>query len=115
MLVHPQGRRERRAEEPECHPQGHHPRSDPKGRQRRAQDAGLKVFTPFLLGIPGETYEEGIETIGFACELDPDVANFHALTPFPGTELHDNIEQYGALSPDLTDFTYQGAAFIRNR
>ena len=79
---------------------------------REAQDAGLKVFTPFLLGIPGETYEEGLETIEFACELNPDVANFHALTPFPGTELHDNIEQYGALSPDLTDFTYQGAAFI---
>ncbi len=79
---------------------------------REAQDVGLKVFTPFLFGIPGETYEEGLKTIEFACELDPDVANFHCLTPFPGTELYDNIKQYGTMSANLTDFTYQGAAFI---
>ncbi len=79
---------------------------------RAAKDVGLKVFTPFLFGIPGETYEEGLKTIEFACELDPDVANFHSLTPFPGTELYDNIEKYGTMSDDLTDFTYQGAAFI---
>jgi len=79
---------------------------------REAQAVGLKVFTPFLFGIPGETYEEGLKTIEFACELDPDVANFHALTPFPGTELYDNISQYGTMSANLTDFTYQGAAFV---
>jgi radical SAM superfamily enzyme YgiQ (UPF0313 family) len=79
---------------------------------RAAKDAGLKVFTPFIFGIPGETYEEGLRTIEFACELDPDVANFHCLTPFPGTELYDNIEKYGTMSDDFTDFTYQGAAFV---
>lgn len=79
---------------------------------KTAKDAGLKVFTPFIFGIPGETYEDALKTIEFACELDPDVANFHCLTPFPGTELHDNIEKYGSMSDDLTDFTYQGAAFI---
>ena len=77
-----------------------------------AKEAGLRVFTPFLFGIPGETFEEGLKTIEFARELDPDVANFHCLTPFPGTELYDNIEQYGTLSKDLADYTYQGAAFI---
>ena len=77
-----------------------------------AKSAGLKVFTPFLFGIPGETFEEGLKTIEFACELDPHVANFHALTPFPGTELYDNIGKYGTLSSDLADYTYQGAAFV---
>jgi radical SAM superfamily enzyme YgiQ (UPF0313 family) len=79
---------------------------------REAKAVGLTVFTPFLFGIPGETYEEALRTIEFACELDPDVANFHCLTPFPGTELYDNIGQYGTMSPDLTDYTYQGAAFV---
>ncbi|MCL7487228.1 MAG: B12-binding domain-containing radical SAM protein [Desulfobulbaceae bacterium] len=78
---------------------------------RAAQDVGIKVFTPFLFGIPGETFAEGLKTIDFACDLNPDVANFHCLTPFPGTELYDNIEQYGTISDDLTDYTYQGAAF----
>lgn len=78
---------------------------------REAKDAGLKVFTPFIFGIPGETWEEAMETIEFACRLNPDVANFHALTPFPGTDLFDNIERYGTRSPDLSAYTYQAAAF----
>ena len=77
-----------------------------------AKSAGLKVFTPFLFGIPGETFEDGLKTIEFACELNPDVANFHCLTPFPGTELYDNIEKYGTVSSDLGDYSYQGAAFV---
>ncbi len=77
-----------------------------------AQDAGLKVSTPFMFGIPGETFEEGLQTIEFAIKLNPDMANFHAITPFPGTYLYDNLEKYGTMSDDLSDFTYQGAAFI---
>jgi len=79
---------------------------------RAAQEVGLTVYTPFLFGIPGQTYEDGLKTIEFALELDPDIANFHAITPFPGTELYDNIEKYGTMSEDLTDYTYQGAAFV---
>jgi len=79
---------------------------------KAAKEVGLTVYTPFLFGIPGQTYEDGLRTIEFACELNPDIANFHALTPFPGTELYDNIEKYGTMSEDLTDYTYQGAAFI---
>jgi radical SAM superfamily enzyme YgiQ (UPF0313 family) len=79
---------------------------------RTAQDVGLKVSTPFLFGIPGETFEEGLQTIEFAVKLNPDMANFHAITPFPGTYLYDNMERFGAVSEDLSDFTYQGAAFI---
>lgn len=47
--------------------------------------------------------------------LDPDMANFHAITPFPGTDLYDNLKQYGTISGEFTDFTYQGAAFIPRR
>jgi len=79
---------------------------------REAKKAGLTVHTPFLFGIPGETFEEGLRTIDFACEISPDLASFHALTPFPGTELYENAERYGTLAEDLTDYTYQGAAFV---
>jgi len=79
---------------------------------REAKKAGLTVHTPFIFGIPGETFEEGLLTIDFACEISPDLASFHALTPFPGTELHENVEQYGTLAEDLTSYTYQGAAFV---
>jgi anaerobic magnesium-protoporphyrin IX monomethyl ester cyclase len=79
---------------------------------KAAKEVGLTVYTPFLFGIPGQTYEDGLKTIEFALELDPDIANFHAITPFPGTELYDNIDKYGTMSEDLTDYTYQGAAFV---
>ena len=79
---------------------------------RAAQAVGLRVSTPFLFGIPGETYEDGLKTIEFATELNPDLANFHALTPFPGTDLYDNAAKYGTISRDLRDYTYQGAAFV---
>lgn len=79
---------------------------------KAAKDVGIRVNTPFMFGIPGETFEEGLETIRFAVDLNPDMANFHAITPFPGTYLYDNLEKYGSISDELTDFTYQGAAFI---
>jgi len=79
---------------------------------RAAKDVGLTVSTPFIFGLPGETFEEGLKTIEFALELDPDLANFHALTPFPGTDLYDQHERHGTMSEDLRDFTYQGAAFV---
>jgi radical SAM superfamily enzyme YgiQ (UPF0313 family) len=77
-----------------------------------AKNVGLHVQTPFMFGIPGETYDEALETIDFAIELDPDIANFHSITPFPGTDLYDNIEDYGTLEGGLSEFTYQGAAFV---
>ncbi|OGA53118.1 MAG: B12-binding domain-containing radical SAM protein [Betaproteobacteria bacterium RIFCSPLOWO2_12_FULL_62_13] len=78
---------------------------------RAAKEIGLRVSTPFVFGIPGETFEEGLKTIEFAVELDADLANFHALTPFPGTDLHDHHAKFGTISRDLADYTYQGAAF----
>ncbi len=79
---------------------------------RAAKKVGLKVSTPFVFGIPGETYEDGVKTIEFAAELAPDLANFHALTAFPGTYLHDNVGKYGTVSDRLSDYNYQGAAFV---
>jgi anaerobic magnesium-protoporphyrin IX monomethyl ester cyclase len=77
-----------------------------------AKQAGIRVSTPFIFGAPGETFEDGLKTIEFAVELDADLANFHSLTPFPGTPLHDNLEKYGSVSENLSDRTYQSAAFV---
>ena len=79
---------------------------------RAAKAVGLRVSMPFIFGIPGETYADGLKTIEFAIELDPDLANFHAVTPFPGTDFYDNHAKYGTISRDLRDYTYQGAAFV---
>jgi len=79
---------------------------------RAAKDVGLQVSTPFIFGAPGETFADGLKTIEFAIELNADLANFHALTPFPGTHLFDHLDKYGTISDNLSDRTYQSAAFV---
>src|SRR4030065_324869 len=37
---------------------------------RAAKDVGLMVSTPFIFGLPGETFEEGLKTIKLALEPD---------------------------------------------
>ncbi len=81
---------------------------------RMAKEEGLVVHVPFLIGIPGQTREDILRTVEFACEIDPDIVNFHCLTPFPGTELYERASEFGSLSENLQDYTYQGAAFVPN-
>jgi len=79
---------------------------------RAAKRAGLKVYTPFIFGIPGETFDDGLRTISFACEIDPYYVNFHTITPYPGTALYKNASRYGTLSEKLEDFTFEHASFV---
>ena len=78
---------------------------------RWAKEAGIKVYTPFIFGIPGETFEEGLQSIDFAIELDPYIANFNTLTPLPGTDLWDNVDKYGRWEGNTDRATFQHASF----
>ena len=71
-----------------------------------AKEAGLQVVASFVLGIPGETWEEALETIRFAKKLDPDFVQFSLATPFPGTELYRIAKEKGLLlTEDWTKYT----------
>ncbi len=83
-----------------------------RGAVAAAKGAGLRVTVPFIFGIPGETFDDALKTVDFAISLNPDLANFHAITPFPGTPLHDRAAEFGTVSTHLRDFTFQGAAFV---
>ncbi|MCL5997710.1 MAG: hypothetical protein M1546_16880, partial [Chloroflexi bacterium] len=41
--------------------------------------------------------------IRFACELDPLIANFSMMTPYPGTKVYDIVKQRGRLLMDDWD------------
>jgi radical SAM superfamily enzyme YgiQ (UPF0313 family) len=62
--------------------------------------AGLKASAYFLIGLPWETKQTVNDLIDFACELDPDVAEFFYVYPFPGTELHRLAVAEGLLRED---------------
>lgn len=65
-----------------------------------AKLAGLSVQAYFIIGLPGETEESFTLTHKFLddlhLELESDRVNFFAATPYPGTALYQNPEQFGA-------------------
>jgi radical SAM superfamily enzyme YgiQ (UPF0313 family) len=72
----------------------------------------IEIFATFIFGIPGETYEEGLQTIEFACRLNPEYAKFFTLACHPGTELFRDIEKYGVMSSFTAAQSHQNAGFI---
>ena len=63
------------------------------------------------MGIPGETYQDGIQTIKLAKKLDPDYAKFYYLSPYG--ELRKKVSKYGVfLSNNETNFTGNTIIFI---
>jgi anaerobic magnesium-protoporphyrin IX monomethyl ester cyclase len=68
-----------------------------------ARAVGLETIGFFIVGLPGETEETIDDTIRFACELDPVVANFSIATPFPGTQMYETVRAEGSLLADTWD------------
>jgi len=67
-----------------------------------AKKLGFETWGFFMLGLYDETEETIKDTINFAKEIDPDVAKFHILKPFPGTEIFDQLNEKGL----ITEFDY---------
>jgi radical SAM superfamily enzyme YgiQ (UPF0313 family) len=55
---------------------------------KKTKKAGIGTLGYFMIGNPGETRKEVMETIEFACKLNPDYAYFSITTPYPDTELY---------------------------
>ncbi len=54
---------------------------------KKCRELGIKTSAGFIFGFPTDTPDTMERTIEFAIELDPDVAFFNVLVPFPGTEV----------------------------
>ncbi|MBN1424200.1 cobalamin-dependent protein [Candidatus Fermentibacteria bacterium] len=76
--------------------------------------AGIESMGTYVFGIPGETYEEGQETIRFACSMNHFYVEFFPLTPFPGTKLYDEIDRYGRLNApqERLGMLFKAAPFV---
>lgn len=56
------------------------------------KEVGIESRCSFMLGMPGETKEMTEKTISFAIQLNPTYATFLMTTPYPGTELYENVK-----------------------
>lgn len=72
-----------------------------------ARSAGLETIGFFIIGLPGESEATMDDTIRFACELDPLVANFSMATPYPGTRMYETVKRSGRmLVSDYDDYAF---------
>lgn len=68
---------------------------------------GIIAHTNFIVGLPHDTNKSIRRTIAFAKSLDPDVAIFVPLTPFPGTDLYEEMVKAGLLTEsDFANFDF---------
>ncbi|PCN50948.1 B12-binding domain-containing radical SAM protein [Candidatus Geothermarchaeota archaeon ex4572_27] len=68
-----------------------------------ARKVGIEVAGSFILGFPWETISDMMDTIKFAIKLNPTVAQFTVLTPYPGTPIY-----YQAIKENLIeDFNWE--------
>jgi anaerobic magnesium-protoporphyrin IX monomethyl ester cyclase len=70
---------------------------------KAARAVGMETIGFFIIGLPGETEATMNDTIRFACELDPVVANFSIATPFPGTQMHETVKEQGRILAETWD------------
>ncbi|MDQ1300756.1 MAG: anaerobic magnesium-protoporphyrin monomethyl ester cyclase [Chloroflexota bacterium] len=74
---------------------------------KNAKAAGIETIGFFIIGLPGDTRETMQKTINFAIELDPMIANFSMMTPYPGTIVYEQVKQGGRfLMQDWEDYVF---------
>lgn len=61
----------------------------------------IKVSGLFILGLPGETYNDSLQTIRFAKKLPLDMAQFSILVPYPGSPLFNELKAKGEIDTGI--------------
>ncbi len=73
---------------------------------REVQRRGIKTRGFFIIGFPGETKEQILDTIRFANELELDMVGMNCLRPYPQTDVYVEAEKNGMIrgckADDLT-------------
>jgi anaerobic magnesium-protoporphyrin IX monomethyl ester cyclase len=74
---------------------------------KNAKEIDLETIAFMIIGLPGETRESMQRTIDFAVELDPVIANFSMMTPYPGTKVYEIVKRQGRfLINDWEDYVF---------
>ncbi|MHB9027017.1 MAG: B12-binding domain-containing radical SAM protein [Armatimonadota bacterium] len=78
----------------------------------KCKELGIDIGANFVIGNPGETWDEIRQSFTFAEACDFDLAHFHLATPLPQTELYEVARRQGLLPADFSflDPTFFGFA-----
>jgi len=65
-----------------------------------SKKAGISTLAYFMIGNPGETLDDIMETINLSIKLNPDYVLFSILVPYPGTRLYVEGLKEGIIRED---------------
>ena len=74
---------------------------------------GIPWIGFFIMGYPGETKENILETLSFMRELNPNYAEINIFNPLPGTQTWNELETKNMVSSDM-DFSKYSQASLEN-
>jgi anaerobic magnesium-protoporphyrin IX monomethyl ester cyclase len=78
------------------------------------KEAGIVVKGLFMIGVPGETSQTIERTKAFIERLPFDLINLSKFTPYPGSDIHRTISQYGSFEDDWKKMSAMNFVFWPN-
>lgn len=69
---------------------------------KKCRELEISLGANFVIGLPGETWDEIRQTFAMAERYDFDVAHFHIATPLPRTDLYRICQERGYLPADFS-------------
>ena len=65
------------------------------------QNTGIHAMGLFMLGLPGETRADSLQTIAYARSLPIDMAQFSIITPYPGSPMFNELKTKGGIDTGI--------------
>jgi len=79
---------------------------------RLTHKAGILSKGYFIFGLPGETAQTMLETIKFAKRLPLNDISVFMLTPFPGTEIYEQLQGYSLSKDDFEKMNILNVIYV---
>jgi anaerobic magnesium-protoporphyrin IX monomethyl ester cyclase len=74
------------------------------GIVKKCKEIGIDVGANFVIGLPGETWEELRQTFRFAEKCNFNLCHFHIATPLPKTDMYEIAKKQNLLPSDFSFF-----------
>lgn len=78
-----------------------------KGIIEEAHKYDIGIHSMFVVGFPGETKEEIMQTLEFPFKVGPDSASFFIVNPLPGSELHELCKKKNYLVENYSSMDFK--------
>jgi radical SAM superfamily enzyme YgiQ (UPF0313 family) len=77
-----------------------------------ARNKGIFVSSNFIIGFPGETWNEILETIKFAEKINIDYVKIFIAIPLKNTPMYDMAKEIGALKNETVDSVWTSGGML---